>query len=263
MGASMVTKSAGSARVEIDLDHGARLSSLRVAGHELLAVSGPSPTEWGCFVMAPFAGRLDRGRLRIGEQSHQLPINMAPHAIHGTVFDRPARQAQDQSLVSVLGERWPVPGRVVQRIDLRPDRLVMTIEIHTEGAPFPASCGWHPWFRRRLESGAEARLDLRARSMLVRGPDGLPSGEHASPPPPGPWDDCFTGVDGAPKVRWGDAVELNIQSTADYWVVYDERPDAFCVEPQSAPPNSLPAIVAPGRPLIATTTWTWTVAPSS
>ena len=35
---------------------------------------------------------------------------------------------------------------------------------------------------------------------------------------------------------------------------------ALCVEPQTAPPDALntgPAIVEPGRPLIAEMTWTW------
>ena len=43
-------------------------------------------------------------------------------------------------------------------------------------------------------------------------------------------------------------------------VVYNEEPDAFCVEPQSAPPNSLndqPHIVEPGRPLVANAHVAW------
>jgi aldose 1-epimerase len=43
-------------------------------------------------------------------------------------------------------------------------------------------------------------------------------------------------------------------------VIYDERAHAWCVEPQSAPPdavNGAADLVTPDEPLIATTTWTW------
>ena len=80
---------AGTARVLIDAEHGGRIASLSVAGMELLVNAGASALDWGCYPMAPFAGRIRNGRFSFKGTEHQLPRNAAPHAIHGTVFERP------------------------------------------------------------------------------------------------------------------------------------------------------------------------------
>ena len=52
-----------------------------------------------------------------------------------------------------------------------------------------------------------------------------------------------------------------IESDAAYWVVYTEREDGVCVEPQTGPPNGLGtgehAVVEPGSPLVARMTISW------
>lgn len=247
---------AGSARAVVDHRHGGRLASLEVDGLELLAHNGDTPTQWGCFLMAPFAGRLDRGILRIGEQVHRLPVTMGAHAIHGTVVDTPAAPVDATTVRLDLGPTWPVAGHVLHTVDLAEDRLTMRLEVHTDGAPFPASCGWHPWFPRNLD-GSDVEIALAATSMLSRGDDGLPDGRRVTPPPPGPWDDCFEGLTGPTVLDWPGRLRLAIDSSAAYLVVYDEQPGAVCVEPQTAPPNELGFMVAAGRPLVATTTWRW------
>ena len=63
-----------------------------------------------------------------------------------------------------------------------------------------------------------------------------------------------------PLLRWPGFLELTIESDCPDWVVYTEPRDAMCVEPQTAPPDALngePAIVEPGRPLVAEMTWRW------
>ena len=70
-----------------------------------------------------------------------------------------------------------------------------------------------------------------------RGKDYLPTGKLITPTP-APWDDSFTEVRGAPKVIWEDALQIEIESDAPYWVVYDQDPDGVCIEPQSAPPDA-------------------------
>jgi aldose 1-epimerase len=49
-------------------------------------------------------------------------------------------------------------------------------------------------------------------------------------------------------------------------VIFDERPDGLCVEPQTAPPDAVnlaqadgsdPPTAEPGRPLTATMVWRW------
>ena len=47
---------------------------------------------------------------------------------------------------------------------------------------------------------------------------------------------------------------------SQFAVVYDELDEAFCVEPQSGPPdgpNTSPRMVRPGEPLVASTGWAW------
>ncbi len=40
-------------------------------------------------------------------------------------------------------------------------------------------------------------------------------------------------------LRWPGAREVTLTSSADTWVVFDQRPGAVCVEPQTAPPDAL------------------------
>jgi galactose mutarotase-like enzyme len=131
--------------------------------------------------------------------------------------------------------------------------------VHSDERPFPASLGWHPWFRRRLSRGAPVEISFAAREMYVRDADGIPTGERV-PPPPGPWDDCFTQVAEPPSLLWPGALRVTLEASVDHWVVYDEPEHAVCVEPQTGPPDALnlePRIVAPERPLVATARLAW------
>jgi len=254
---------AGPARVEIDVDHGARLASLQVYGHELLVTEDPAVTGWGCYPMAPFAGRVRRGRFGFDGSDYTVPINFPPHAIHGTVFDRPWSVDGDTDVSIDLGATWPFPGRALQTITLGPQELTLRLEVHSKGGAMPASCGWHPWFRRQLAVGEPALLDFEADFMEQRDKEGIPSGERIAPPPPGPWDDCFGGIERWPVLTWPGALELRIESSCEFLVIYTEPEHAVCVEPQTAPPDALnrdPFVVEPGRPLVATTRWSWQLA---
>ena len=102
-------------------------------------------------------------------------------------------------------------------------------------------------------------LDLDAGAIYERDADGIAT-RRTVPPPPGPWDECFTDLRRPPVLRWPGFLELTIESEARDWVVYTEPKEAICVEPQSAPPGALgvdAALVVPGAPLILTMTWTW------
>jgi aldose 1-epimerase len=127
--------------------------------------------------------------------------------------------------------------------------------------PMPASMGWHPWFVRRLPGlPGELELELDAGAMYLRDAAGITTAKRVSPPPAGPWDDCFTDLRRPPVLRWPGFLELTIESDCPAWVVYTEPEDALCVEPQTAPPDALntgPTIVEPGRPLLAEMTWRW------
>jgi galactose mutarotase-like enzyme len=140
------------------------------------------------------------------------------------------------------------------------DRLHQVIEVHAEVEPMPVAVGWHPWFRRHLGMGGAVEIDLAAGAMAEREGEGIPSGRWLRPPPPGPWDDCFTELARPPVVRWPGALELEIESTCEHVVVFDQLDRGVCVEPQTDPPdvlNGAPRVVEPGAPLVATTTWRW------
>ncbi|MEE8331706.1 MAG: aldose 1-epimerase [Acidimicrobiia bacterium] len=257
-----IVQEAGPARLAIDLDQGARLASLEVFGHELLVTGDAETTGWGSYPMAPFAGRVRRGRFDFDGTSHTMPINFDPHAIHGTAFDKPWSIDGPAEFSTDLGPDWPYPGHARQKVALGPEELALTLEVHSDGGRMPASCGWHPWFRRQLGTGEPVVLEFEAEFMEQCDLDGIPSGERVVPPP-GPWDDCFGGIRRWPVLTWPGALELRIESSCQFLVVYNERQNAVCVEPQTAPPDALnhdPFVVEPGRPLVATTTWSWRLA---
>jgi aldose 1-epimerase len=262
-----VELAAGPARVILDPERGGRIASLQVHGYELLVEAGANggDLDWGCFVMAPYAGRIRDGRFRYAGKEHQLPRNAPPHAIHGTVYDHLWKvehaEATDAVLVADLGDDWPFAGRVVHRVRVAEERLELRLEVWAEDVSFPASCGWHPWWRRQLSKGDPLELDVDAGAVWARGPDGIPTGE-LGPVPPGPWDDCFTELTRPPLLRWPGALEVSIDSSCMDVVIYDEPAHAVCVEPQSGPPDALrltPVVVEPGLPLVAEATFRWRV----
>jgi aldose 1-epimerase len=258
---------AGDAALTIDAAAGGRFSSLVVDGQELLVTEGDGPIEWGCYPMVPFAGRIREGRFTFRGRVHQLETNLAPNAIHGTVFlrtwDVTTGAADRAKLVTELGPGWPFRGRVTETVALRPDGLEAQLELEAD-EPMPAWLGWHPWFRREV-GGQAAELDFAADWMYARAPDRLPTGELVRPIP-GPWDNAFVGVSTPIRLTWPGVLSLEMSATADIWVVYDERPYAICVEPQTAPPDAMNLpnvdvpIAEPGRPLSMSMSWRWSPA---
>ena len=275
-GRDVVTLRAGDAQLTIDPAAGGRFASLVVGEHELLVTEGLGPIEWGCFPMAPFAGRIRDGRFTFRGLVHQLERNLPPNAIHGTVFTRPwdvtaftrpwdvtARAVDRAELAAELGPSWPFRGRVTQTLALRPDGLEASLELKADES-MPAWLGWHPWFRREV-AGVTADLDFAAEWMYARGPDGLPTGELV-PPTSRPWDDAFLGVRSPIHLTWTGVLSLEVTATAGIWVVYDQRPYAICLEPQTAPPDALNVaeaagtdlpIAEPWRPISLTMSWRW------
>src|SRR5258705_4199105 len=161
-----VRLAAGGVDLDLDPDHGGRIASLVVDGMELLVTDAAGPLDWGCYPMAPFAGRIRDGRFRWAGTEHQLARNLPPHAIHGTVYDRPWRvehaEPTDAVLVTDLGDGWPFEGRVVQRVRVSEGGLDLRLEIWAHDEAFPASCGWHPWWRRQLSRGKPVDIDIDA-----------------------------------------------------------------------------------------------------
>lgn len=257
---------AGGARAVVDLEHGARLASLRVAGRELL-LGPPDPPDgsirWGCFVMAPWAGRLEDGRLSWRERTIQLPRTHGRHAIHGLVhgaawrLDDVRGSAAEQVIeasVELAPLGWPFRGRVRQRISLAPGRLVLRAAVEAD-EPMPAALGWHPWFLRggsdpSVRLAADRVLETRAMiptgsTVDVRGAADLRRGPRLGRRR---LDTAYVAARAPVTITWPDlALDLEFAPPVSTVVVHTP-PRAFCVEPQTAWPNALGARHAAARP---------------
>ena len=244
---------AGDARARIDPRWGGRLASLEIGGRELLIGRGtrdaPSMS-WGCYLMAPWPGRLADGRLRWRGRTIQLPRTYGRHAIHGLVHGVPwvverSTDTEVQLSIELRPLGWPFDGRIRQRYLLEPGRLRLEASIEAD-EPMPAALGWHPWFDRRGTdpvvtidadhvlvtrdmiptlglSPVRARTDLRAGVAL-----GSRRLDHA-----------YVDARSPARIRWpGLDLELGFDPSPATLVVFSP-PDAVCVEPQTAWPNAL------------------------
>lgn len=232
----------------IDPVNGGRLSSLKIDDHELLVSedftsnnSAANPMAWGSYPMVPFAGRVRHGILTADGQSHQIPINLGPHAIHGygyadewDVQDHP--NSTEASLAWAFRSPWPWEGLCTQSFLLEPDRLVVSMTVEAQ-EPQPVGFGWHPWFKRNIGNGHDLELHFEAASMYQLDNEAIPTGKLVSPPP-GPWDNCFTNLSHGPTLRWGP-LTVELTASTDYWVIFTEPEHALCVEPQTGPPNDV------------------------
>ena len=271
----LVRLEVGDVGITVDLSAGARAISWTVAGEELLAHHADDPVEHGMYPMAPWAGRIRDNTVAWAGASHLLPVTYTPWALHGTALAQRAvvREHESAPGQARLAARidghsgWPWPMSVDIEWSLAPRQLTTAITVHALAEPFPVVTGWHPWFRRTV-AGSTAEWSLPATGMLERGDDHLPTGRLLDVAPvvgplDGPFDDAFLVPDGRATVRWPGVAELAIASDHGWFVVFDELPDAVCVEPQSGPPDGLrvgpggaPGIASPGRPHVLRTTWT-------
>lgn len=242
----LMSLEAGPAKALVDLRAGGRLRSLRIFDFELLVqpedLENPDPLAWGCYVMAPWAGRVRDARFHWAGQDFLIPAREPPHALHGLVLDRPWHLldlARDRLRASCELPKldWPFGGEIESAIQLGEDRLIWDLELRAGDEAMPAWMGWHPWFRRCLAVGSPAVLELEARSMHERGADGLPTGRLRGMRP-GPWDDAFCDLIRPPRITWKSALQLDLRSDVEDWVIFTEREIGLCVEPQSAPPNA-------------------------
>jgi len=224
--------------VSIDLDQGGRIASLQWRDLQFAVPFRGTPLSWGWYAMAPWAGRIEDG-LVVSEGGivHTLPTTWSPpHAIHGYGFT----SSWEETGTGRARLELPAPynGAVVdQTIEILDDAVRWTLEYTPNGCDLPAWLGFHPWFPRELERGDAAEVEFSAGRMMVRGEDGLPTGEFV-PQPSEPWDDCFTDIKGVPSIVWPGAARVTVESDAPYWVVYTEDSDGVCLEPQTAPPNA-------------------------
>ena len=155
-------------RCMVDQQNGGRVSSLIAHGRELLVTQSSQTNlqQWGLYPMAPYAGRVRNGKFNFDSQNHQLEMNLPPHAIHGTVFDRPF-MVVESSPTSVrmqidLGPQFRFYGQVTQTITVEDNMVNFELELSTSNEKMPGQVGWHPWFAR------PCRIETAFKKMYVR-----------------------------------------------------------------------------------------------
>ena len=135
---SVIELQSGDARVTIDPERGGRLASWTARGRDLL-VGPPTPDDrtirWGCYLMAPWAGRLANGRFEWAGATAQMPRTHGRHAIHGlgwaARWEVDAATSDRATLsLDLASAGWPMGGRVTETIRLRDDRLVLAVVTH-------------------------------------------------------------------------------------------------------------------------------------
>lgn len=254
---------AGDASATLDGRAGGRLTSLRVGDLEVLHLDASSPMLGSCFPMVPWAGRIHHGRFSFDGADVNLPINLPPHAIHGTGFESSWREVDGERLQLELGPPWPFAGSVEQWAELEADQLTLHMVV-TADQTMPVVAGWHPWFPRRrrrhgLAAASEVQLHFSAERMYELDGERIPTGRLIEPPA-GPWDNCFVGLDRSPMLVWPEVLELELLSSCDHWVIYDQPANTVCVEPQSGPPdafNQQPTVLQAGERLEIDFTMKW------
>lgn len=253
-------------RLRIDPAHGATvlLAQWRHPAHEWVDIFEPlaepeAGLKAGCFVMAPFANRIDRGCFAFDGANIQLPINAPDEgmAIHGfsrlrswNVISLDAREAV--LVDEVEGENHPYNYRLKQRLSILSDGFRLSLTIQNRGKNrLPFGIGLHPWFPKtaktilQFSSAGAPRFDAR----------GLPEG--APLPVIGFEPDqaialsqlplvncCFTGwSDQAACIDWPEkktGLLLKGEGALCHLHVFNPQDRAvFCAEPVSHLPDAI------------------------
>ncbi len=248
-GDGVAVLSSGSTRVVVDVHAGGRLTSLVTGGREVLGGSAdpavPPQMRSGCFPMAPFAGRLADGRVTFDGRSWNVPANLGDAAAHGVVFDVPWALEHVDDAVAVLAveldARWPFGGSAHQVVRALDDGVAVALTVANDRRPMPAALGLHPWFARTRD-GSDAVVEVA-----------VPSDEDL---PRRPWDLCLPGCTSPPTASW-PGWRLVIDADTTTWTIYEQDPDAFCLEPLTHPVGAVASgaggVVEPGHPLTLST----------
>lgn len=263
----LIELSEAGASLVLDPTNGGRLTALSVGGVQLLGRSSnplvPRQMREGCFVMAPFPGRIPQGRFEFGGRSWQLPLNLGGNAAHGFVYDVPwqvtAREARSVTMVVDLDDRWPFGGTVTMRTDLLEQGVGLQVTLANEERSMPGALGLHPWFWW-------LHGDSRARVEVELGQQTRALGSTGHVPSKRPWDACLHPLPQPPRACWpatgtSPAGRLEVRSDTSTWTIYEQEPDAFCLEPQTHPigclTNGAAALVEPGSELSLSAQFIW------
>ncbi|MDX2119329.1 MAG: hypothetical protein SFY96_14220 [Planctomycetota bacterium] len=177
----------------------------------------------GSFIMAPWVNRINGAKFTWNGKEYQLrPTTTDNMAQHGDVRKRAWRILEDTQSHAILefdsesvrGYNWPWRFRCRVEYALTPDAFSMDLSVmNTDKEPFPAACGHHPYFMRRLWSDRdilEVRASVSGRYPLANGcPTGGPVAEdltralaNMAPVPDTHVDAVLSGFGGRAEMRW-------------------------------------------------------------
>ncbi len=253
-----LTQRARGARLSVDLRDGGRVAGLWIDGEAVVTERVGGVLSWGSGVQAPWAGAIMDGRFQASGRSVALDRNYRNHAVGGTVLQRRCEAIDEFTIRSDFGHRWPWRGHVIQRHVLEEDRLTHSIELHADEV-MPVTVGWRSWFQRQLGASDPVRIFADAGRTFPRFDDGIVSEftREAFTESPKQFYEAMTG----PTVlRWGQRLELWIESDLPCLGLADTGGPAVCVEPMSHRPEMLglaPRTLVPGEPARAEMVWRW------
>jgi len=300
----MITLQTDLLRVSIDPAVGAGIADFSIKGpgrsfFPIMRRAAPGETNaslFGSFLMAPWVNRVRAARFVFAGRERILRANTADGmAQHGDVRKRPwtireqtpASAAMDFDSRAFADSNWPwaYTCLCVYALTAWPRGGTLSIDLSVTNAdrePFPAGCGHHPYFMRRLWDESD-ELHIRA-PVVGRYPleNGCATGPAAPddltrrlaelrPLPDHPLDDVFAGFGGEAELRWpASAVTLRITASPEmsHLVLYAPHASTsrasplpyIAVEPQTQVNGALnllaqsanytgTAILAPGQTL--------------
>lgn len=253
--------------VEVFKDDGARISSLKHLGVELLRQwnQDRKAFQYGSFPMIPWVGRLKGGDILYKNNKYHLYVNKSGNAMHGMAHfsDWMVVSYTNNSLIlkNIVGEPWPFQTEVIQYISLNNNILTMKLQINALNCDFPADAGWHPWFLKDPDNVGSEQLDIKfqADDMEEIGIDEVPTGKKLNIKE-GPYDDCFNFYNGKASAQliYPNKRKITLTSNGKALIIFNKQPDAACVNPMTGVPNGIntnPNIVQKDKPLVLESKW--------
>lgn len=237
---------------------GAALASLTLHGRDVIVPVPPGGDPHagfhGAFWMAPWANRLDAGRITVAGRDWQMPVNrpIENTALHGFLREHPWRvvgAGADHADLALGFGSPPFHGEAVLGVRLGAEGLVLRLALRNTGdVPTPMGFGWHPFFVRPPGT----RLRFRATTAFDRDPRTLPINPHASAGVDGAdaaldgLDTHFAGWDGVARISRPDGLALTLRAEGPWahnlQVFAPPGAGVLCVEPVTHAPD------APNRP---------------
>jgi aldose 1-epimerase len=255
----MLTLIAGESRVVVAPEAGGGIVGWVRGGVPILRPAQKAAEEgnfhaMACFPLLPYANRIGNGRFTWNGHAYQLPLNSAPHSIHGIGRERPWQI--DQSSLAMLAlslhhagdATWPFAFDATLGYRLDDDGLTVDLAITNKAAePAPAGLGLHPYFPK----ANDAALMFSAAGAWQNDANFLPARhgpvpedwQHETPRPVAgsDIDNCFTGWAGSAVIHAGPA-SLRIEASSVFGnlqVYTPPRNPFFAVEPVTHSPNAI------------------------